>query len=83
VVWGPALQRRAARRRDAGTNDGRLSALTRPRLMTVLVGVYVLGIYGGYFGAAQGVLIIGLLSVLTWSVSRKGSVNLWVAWPPS
>ena len=65
VVWGPALQRRAARRRDAGPDDSRLSTLTRPRLLTVLVGVYVLGIYGGYFGAAQGVLIIGLLSVLT------------------
>jgi len=25
----------------------------------------VLGIYGGYFGAAQGVLLVGLLSVLT------------------
>jgi uncharacterized membrane protein YfcA len=65
VVWGPALQRRAARGRDGGTDDGRLSTLTRPRLATVLVGVYLLGIYGGYFGAAQGVLIIGLMSVLT------------------
>jgi uncharacterized membrane protein YfcA len=65
VVWGPALQRRAARRRDATTDDGLLSALTRPRLAAVLVGVYVLGIYGGYFGAAQGVLLVGLLSVLT------------------
>jgi len=65
VVWGPALQRRAARGRDAGTDSGRLSTLTRPRLATVIVGVYLLGIYGGYFGAAQGVLIVGLLSVLT------------------
>lgn len=65
VVWGPALQRRAARARDAGTDDGRLSTLTRPRLATVLVGIYLLGIYGGYFGAAQGVLIVGLMSVLT------------------
>jgi uncharacterized membrane protein YfcA len=61
VVWGPALQRRAARGRDAG----RLAALTRPRLAGVLIGVYLLGIYGGYFGAAQGVLIVGLMSVLT------------------
>jgi uncharacterized membrane protein YfcA len=65
VVWGPALQRRAARGRDAASDDGRLSTLTRPRLMSVLVGVYLLGIYGGYFGAAQGVLIVGLMSVLT------------------
>jgi hypothetical protein len=65
VVWGPALQRRAARGRDATTEQGRLSALGGPRLVAVLVGVYLLGIYGGYFGAAQGVLIIGLLSMLT------------------
>jgi uncharacterized membrane protein YfcA len=65
VVWGPALQRRAARGRDAGSDSGRLSTLTRPRLAVVLGGIYLLGIYGGYFGAAQGVLIVGLMSVLT------------------
>jgi uncharacterized membrane protein YfcA len=65
VVWGPALQRRASRGRAAGADDGRLATLTRSRLVAVLVGVYVLGIYGGYFGAAQGVLIVGLMSVLT------------------
>ena len=65
VVWGPALQRRAARGRDATAGDGRLPTLTRPRLAAVVAGVYLLGIYGGYFGAAQGVLIVGLMSVLT------------------
>ena len=29
------------------------------------VGVFVAGIYGGYFGAAQGVLLMGILSVLS------------------
>jgi uncharacterized membrane protein YfcA len=28
-------------------------------------GVFVAGIYGGYFGAAQGVLLMGLLSLLS------------------
>lgn len=65
VVWGPSLQRRAARGRETTTDYGRLSTLSRPRLGTVLGGVYLLGIYGGYFGAAQGVLIVGLMSVLT------------------
>ncbi len=65
VVWGSALQRRAARGRDATADDGRLAMLTRSRLVAVLAGVYLLGIYGGYFGAAQGVLIVGLMSVLT------------------
>jgi uncharacterized membrane protein YfcA len=65
VVWGPALQRRIARGRDAGAGHGRLATLTGPRLAAVVAGVYLLGIYGGYFGAAQGVLLIGLMSVLT------------------
>jgi uncharacterized protein len=65
VVGGPALQRRAARGRDTTVDDGRLATLTRARLGAVLVGIYLLGIYGGYFGAAQGVLVIGLMSVLT------------------
>ena len=30
----------------------------------LFAGVFVAGIYGGYFGAAQGVLVIGLLGVL-------------------
>jgi uncharacterized membrane protein YfcA len=65
VVWGPALQRRTARGRDTGAGPGRLATLTGPRLAAVVAGVYVLGIYGGYFGAAQGVLLVGLMSVLT------------------
>lgn len=28
------------------------------------LGVYLTGIYGGYFGAAQGVILIALLSIL-------------------
>jgi uncharacterized protein len=37
----------------------------------LFAGVFVAGIYGGYFGAAQGVLIIGLLGVaLTESLQR-------------
>jgi uncharacterized protein len=65
VVSGPALQRRIARTRPSGAGPGHLSDLSRPRLTAVVAGVYVLGIYGGYFGAAQGVLLVGLLSVLT------------------
>jgi uncharacterized protein len=57
VVTGPALQRRAARRRAPGPS--------RTRDITLIAGTFLLGIYGGYFGAAQGVLVIGLMSVLT------------------
>lgn len=65
VLVGPALQRRAARGRDPDSARGRLATLTRPRLIAVLLGVYLLGIYGGYFGAAQGILLVGLMSALT------------------
>jgi uncharacterized protein len=61
VVWGPALQRRAAR----GGGQGDLAKLSPRRLTVVIAGIYLLGIYGGYFGAAQGVLIVGLMSALT------------------
>ncbi|MEV4706557.1 sulfite exporter TauE/SafE family protein [Actinoplanes sp. NPDC049316] len=57
VVTGPALQRRAAHRHTHGPSRTRETAL--------VIGTFLLGIYGGYFGAAQGVLIIGLMSVLT------------------
>jgi uncharacterized membrane protein YfcA len=30
----------------------------------LIVGVYLTGVYGGYFGAAQGVILIALLAIL-------------------
>ena len=37
----------------------------------LIAGVFLAGVYGGYFGAAQGVLVIGLLGVfLTESLQR-------------
>jgi uncharacterized membrane protein YfcA len=61
VVFGPALQRRLSRGHvesvDARPPAGRRVAL--------LIGTLLLGVYGGYFGAAQGVLLVGLMSVLT------------------
>jgi uncharacterized protein len=38
---------------------------SRAHRAAIISGIFVLGIYGGYFGAAQGVLLVGLLSVLT------------------
>jgi uncharacterized protein len=74
VVWGPAWQRSAAGRRAArqsapATLGGSAAAVaperSRGQEVAIIGGVFVLGIYGGYFGAAQGVLLVGLLSVLT------------------
>jgi uncharacterized protein len=58
VLVGPSLQRRAAERSPHGT---------RPQWYTwaLGVGVFVAGAYGGYFGAAQGVLLMGIFSALS------------------
>ena len=48
----------AERRRVAGTDGGGGGP-------ALLVGVFLTGIYGGYFGAAQGVILIALLSILS------------------
>ncbi|UWZ33478.1 sulfite exporter TauE/SafE family protein [Dactylosporangium roseum] len=61
VVAGPVVQRRAARRQRAEDGTGEPPA-TR---LAAAVGIFVLGVYGGYFGAAQGILIVGLMSMLT------------------
>jgi uncharacterized membrane protein YfcA len=59
VVLGPRLQRRAAERHEAGIPAAPWHAAA------LLVGVLVAGIYGGYFGAAQGVILMGVMSALS------------------
>ncbi len=56
VVLGPRINAWAAAQQ--------VHTITGGRLVTLLVGVLFAGMYGGYFGAAQGVLLIGLMSVL-------------------
>ncbi len=58
VLLGPRLQRRTAERRgDSVAPSWHTWALG--------VGTFVAGAYGGYFGAAQGVLLMGLFSALS------------------
>ena len=59
VITGPRIQRWAAGEHHAtgapaGTWKGR----------ALVGGVYCAGVYGGYFGAAQGVLLLGIMSAL-------------------
>ncbi len=56
VIFGPALQKRARRRHPAASSRG------QQVLLWVIVALT--GVYGGYFGAAQGVILIGVLSTL-------------------
>lgn len=45
---------------------------TRPLTIGLLFGVFLTGIYGGYFGAAQGVVLLALLGIL-WSTDLNRS----------
>jgi len=56
VLFGRRLQRWAAERHRDHDSAGRRLLLT--------AGVLAAGVYGGYFGAAQGVLMVGIMSVL-------------------
>ena len=57
VVLGPRLQVAAAARHS--------DAIVPWHQPVMMGGVLVAGIYGGYFGAAQGVILVGLLSALS------------------
>jgi uncharacterized membrane protein YfcA len=56
VVFGPGLQRRAAAAHPDRVGTARRAILP--------LGIFAAGVYGGYFGAAQGVILVGLMSVL-------------------
>jgi uncharacterized membrane protein YfcA len=54
---GPSVQRRTA----SAEHDGNPTMLSR---VLLAAGIFVLGIYGGYFGAAQGILLVGLMGMI-------------------
>jgi uncharacterized protein len=53
VMVQPAIARRLAHRRNPTEHGGPL----------LLLGVFATGVYGGYFGAAQGVILLALLGI--------------------
>jgi uncharacterized protein len=57
VLIGPSVQRRTA----SAEHDGNPTMLSR---VLLAAGIFVLGIYGGYFGAAQGILLVGLMGMI-------------------
>ncbi len=58
VIIGPTIQRRVARRKqERGTDVERVSP-------ALFAGIFGLGVYGGYFGAAQGILLMGLMGIM-------------------
>lgn len=74
VIIGPAIQRRAARR-NGELDDAEHVPGTRSRLL-LTTGTFALGIYGGYFGAAQGILLVGLMTmILTEGIQRITAIK--------
>jgi hypothetical protein len=55
VVIQPWLARKVTERNPEGSGDGGF---------LLLLGIFLTGVYGGYFGAAQGVIAIGIMGVL-------------------
>ncbi|ORW60174.1 hypothetical protein AWC20_08900 [Mycobacterium parmense] len=74
VVAGPAIQAWTGRRAEAA---GRSPEHVSPARMAVLVaGTFAVGVYGGYFTAAQGILLVGLMgALLPESVQRMNAAK--------
>lgn len=57
VILGPTLKRWSLSRSDTTTSH-------TSRRATLMTSIGLTGIYGGYFGAAQGVILLSILSIL-------------------
>jgi hypothetical protein len=73
VVLQPRMQPAMARRRERQVDQG---SHPRGQGLATVAGVFGAGVYGGYFGAAQGVLLVGLLgSLLPESLQRVNALK--------
>jgi uncharacterized protein len=77
VLLQPRIAARVARRQ--GTDQELPAGAERPEVPAgpvAMAGVFGAGVYGGYFGAAQGVILVGLLgSVLAERVQRANALK--------
>lgn len=72
VIVGPAVQRRVRQRAE---QSGTVQVPERIAPVAVIA-VFLSGIYGGYFGAAQGIILMGILGVaLHDSMARLNAVK--------
>lgn len=63
VIFQPKLQRAVRARAEKRTASGNGSGKTGEHPLALLLLVYFAGVYGGYFVAAQGILLVGILGV--------------------
>jgi uncharacterized membrane protein YfcA len=62
VVFGPRIQAWARRRAE---DDGRSTEhVSRRRMAALVAATFAVGVYGGYFTAAQGILLVGVMGTL-------------------
>ncbi|WP_188940067.1 sulfite exporter TauE/SafE family protein [Nakamurella endophytica] len=62
VVTQPRIQRWVRRRAEQQGRDHQ--EVGRGRLAVLVLCTFVAGVYGGYFAAAQGILLVGIMGVL-------------------
>jgi len=74
VVAGPRIQSWARRRAEA---QGRSPEHVTPaRMVALVLGTFAVGVYGGYFTAAQGILLVGVMgALLPESVQRMNAAK--------
>jgi len=74
VVIGPRLQSWAFQRAEqAGCPAGHI---TPARMVVLVLGTFAVGVYGGYFTAAQGLLLVGMMgALLPESVQRMNAAK--------
>jgi uncharacterized protein len=62
VLIGPKIQAWARRRAEEAGRSA--EHVTRGRMAALAFGTFAVGIYGGYFTAAQGILLIGIMGAM-------------------
>ena len=74
VLIGPRIQAWARRRAEA---TGRSTEhITPARMAALVLGTFAVGVYGGYFTAAQGILLVGVMgALLPESVQRMNAAK--------
>jgi uncharacterized membrane protein YfcA len=62
VVIGPWMQSWARRRAEEAGRSA--EHITPARMAALVLGTFAVGVYGGYFTAAQGILLVGVMGAL-------------------
>ncbi len=62
VIGQPRIQTWTRRRAERAGRDR--DHITRTRMIVLVISTYLTGVYGGYFAAAQGIVLIGIMGIL-------------------